>query len=271
MDRRGVAPIHIVGCHCGGEVCDVIVRGVLNPPGCTTMYEKLVYFRDKEDHIQQLLLQEPRGRPAIRRGFLIMESDEYPPMFGGSTIATAAVLLETGMLKMTEPGGRCKAVAFDNVPLFVFALDYEVDIPGFGSVSVDIAWGGMIYAVVDAPWLGLSISNQNGAKLIEYGERIKRALHQAPFVPVHPETPSIKCVSILEFTEPLDREKMEAVSTVVVSPGRFDPCPCGTGSCAQMAILHARGQLAVSEKFTHREIIGSSFECHIRGTERLGG
>ncbi|KAL4987309.1 hypothetical protein BDW68DRAFT_188094 [Aspergillus falconensis] len=204
-------PIHIVGCHCAGEVCDVIVRGVLNPPGCTTMYEKLVYFRDKEDHIQQLLLQEPRGRPAMCLNLALSPCDrkaDYPPMFGGSTIATAAVLLETGMLKMTEPGGRCKAVAFDNVPSFVFALDYEVDIPGLGSVSVDIAW----------------------------------------------ETPSIKCVSILEFTEPLDREKMEAVNTVA---GRFDQCPCGTGSCAQMAILHARGQLA--------------FRVPYRGTERLGG
>ncbi|KAJ0421184.1 proline racemase [Aspergillus carlsbadensis] len=300
---RSTRSINTVGAHCAGEVCDVIVGGVLNPPNCKTMYEKLVHFRDKEDSIRQLLLQEPRGRPAMctnlilppcdpraDAGFLIMESDEYPPMSGGNTIATATVLLETGMVEMTEPvtelvldtpagivgvraeceGGRCKAVSFDNVPSFVFALDYEVDVPGLGKVSVDIAWGGMIYATVDASSLGLRIANSNGPKLIEYGERIKQALQNAPFIPVHPENPGIRGVSILEFTEPLDREKMEAVNTVVVSPGRFDRCPCGTGSCARMAVLHARGQLAVGEKFMHRSIIGSTFECHIRGTHKLG-
>ena len=267
------------------------------------MYQKLVHFRDHEDNIRQLLLQEPRGRPAMclnlvlphcdpnaDAGFLIMESEEYPPMSGGNTIATTTVLLETGMVKMTEPitrlsldtpaglvtvtadceNGRCKSVAFDNVPSFVFALDYKVDVPGLGIVSVDIAWGGMIYGVVDATTLGLRISNENGPRLIDYGERIKRALQQAPFIPVHPENPNIKGVSILEFTEPLKRNTMEAVNTVVVSPGRFDRCPCGTGSCARMAVLHARGQLAVGEKFTHRSIIGSTFECHIRDTQKLG-
>ncbi|CAG8097392.1 unnamed protein product [Penicillium salamii] len=295
--------INVVGCHCAGESCDVIVGGVLNPPGCNTMYEKLVHFRDKEDHIRQLLMQEPRGRsamclnlvlppcdPKADVGFLIMESDEYPPMSGGNTIATATVLLETGMVKMTEPttemvletpaglvsvtadceNGKCKSIAFDNVPSFVFALDYKVEVPGIGTVSVDIAWGGMIYAIVDVTSLGIKINNKNGPKLIDYGERIKHAVQNAPFVPVHPENPNIRGVTILEFTEPLDRDSMEATNTVVVSPGRFDRCPCGTGSCARMAVLHARGQLAVGEKFTHRSIIGSTFECHIRGTQKLG-
>ncbi|XRM48323.1 hypothetical protein ABZX51_011252 [Aspergillus tubingensis] len=300
---RFARSINVVGCHCAGEVCDVIVGGVLNPSGCSTMYEKLVHFRDKEDHIRQLLMQEPRGRPAMcvnlvlppcnpkaDAGFLIMETEEYPAMSGGNTIATTTVLLETGMVPMTEPvtkivletpaglvpvtadceGGKCKAVAFDNVPSFVFALDYKVDVPGLGTVSVDIAWGGMIYGIVDATSLGISISNQNGPKLIDYGERIKDALQKAPFIPVHPENPSIRGVSILEFTEPLQRDTMTAANTVVVSPGRFDRCPCGTGSCARMAVLHARGQLAVGERFQHHSIIGSTFECHIRGTQKLG-
>lgn len=211
-------------------------------------------------------------------------------MSGGNTIATATVLLETGMVKMTEPttemvletpaglvsvtadceNGKCKSIAFDNVPSFVFALDYKVEVPGIGTVSVDIAWGGMIYAIVDVTSLGIKINNKNGPKLIDYGERIKHAVQNAPFVPVHPENPNIRGVTILEFTEPLDRDSMEATNTVVVSPGRFDRCPCGTGSCARMAVLHARGQLAVGEKFTHRSIIGSTFECHIRGTQKLG-
>ncbi|GAD94392.1 proline racemase A precursor, putative [Paecilomyces variotii No. 5] len=297
--------ISIVGCHCAGEVGDVIVGGVLGPPGCSTMYEKLVYFRDKADDIRQLLLNEPRGRPAMctnlvlppcnpraDAGFLIMESEEYPPMSGGNTICTATVLLETGMVPMEEPitemlldtaaglvgitadckNGKCKAVEFDNVPAFVFALDYKVQVPGLGTVSVDIAWGGMIYVIVDAASIGLRIDNRNGPKLIEIGEKIKQAVQNA-YTPVHPENPGIRGVSILEFTEPLRQEpsgEKVAVNTVVVSPGRFDRCPCGTGSCARMAVLHARGQLEVGEKFQHRSIIGSSFECHIRGTTKVG-
>lgn len=297
--------LQIVGCHCAGEVCDVIVGGVLDPPGCNSMYEKLVYFRDKADQTRQLLLNEPRGRPAMcmnlvlppcdpkaDAGFLIMESEEYVPMSGGNTIATATVLLETGMVKMVEPttnltldtaaglvgvtadcrNGKCEAVSFDNVPAFVFALDHPVEVPGLGTILVDIAWGGMIYVVLDIAKIGMKISNQNGPKLIEIGERIKLAV-QRSYVPVHPENPEIRGVSIIEFTEPLvkgpDGTKV-AVNTVVVSPGRFDRCPCGTGSCARMAILHARGQLAVNERFHHRSIIGSSFECHIRGTTKVG-
>ncbi|KAJ9311182.1 hypothetical protein DTO271D3_8552 [Paecilomyces variotii] len=221
-----------------------------------------------------------------------MESEEYPPMSGGNTICTATVLLETGMVPMKEPitemlldtaagpvgitaeceNGKCRAVTFDNVPAFVFALDYKVRVPGLGMISVDIAWGGMIYVVVDAASVGLRINNRNGPKLIDIGERIKQAVQNA-YTPVHPENPGIRGVSILEFTEPLRQEpsgEKVAVNTVVVAPGRFDRCPCGTGSCARMAILHARGQLEVGEKFQHRSIIGSSFECHIRGTTKVG-
>lgn len=302
---RSKRTINVVGSHCAGEVCDVITGGVLDPSSCKTMYEKLVHFRDHADDIRQLLLNEPRGRPAMcmnlilppsdphaDAGLLIMESEEYPPMSGGNTIATATVLLETGMVGMTEPvtslvldtaagavrvtadceDGRCKAVAFENVPSFVFALDYRVHVPGLGTVEVDIVWGGMIYAIVDATALGLRICNANGPKLIDVGERIKRAI-QNSYTPVHPENPQIRGVSILEFTEPLQEQPSggkAAVNTVVVSPGRFDRCPCGTGSSARMAVLHAREQLGVGEVFQHRSIIGSTFDCQIRGTTKVG-
>lgn len=228
----------------------------MNPPNCSTTYDKLVYFRDQADHTRQLLLNEPRGRPAMcmnlvlppcnpkaDAGFLIMESEEYVPMSGGNTIGTTTVLLETGMVKMAEPStslildtaagllrviadckdGKCEAVSFDNVPAFVFALDHPVDVPGLGTILVDIAWGGMIYAVLDASKIGMRISNQNGPKLIELGERIKQTI-QRSYAPVHPENPDIRGVSIIEFTGPLiegpDGRKA-AVNTVVVSPGRI--------------------------------------------------
>ncbi|KAJ5180054.1 Proline racemase [Penicillium capsulatum] len=105
---------------------------------------------------------------------------------------------------------------------------------------------------------------------VQIAEAIKAAFNKSDYIPVHPKNPNIRGVSILEFTEPLNQETMEATNTVVVSPDWFDRCPCGTGSCARMAILHARGQLAVGERFTHRSIIGSTFECHIRGITKIG-
>ncbi|KAJ9653062.1 hypothetical protein H2198_007724 [Neophaeococcomyces mojaviensis] len=297
--------ISVVGCHAEGEVGDVITGGVLDAPStCKTMYDKLVYFLTKRDDIRQLVLNEPRGRssmntnlllppcdPRADAGFLIMESEEYAPMSGSNTICTATVLLETGMIPMVEPvtkfnldtaaglvgisadcsDGKCNAVAFDNVPSFVFALDKLIDVPGLGTIKVDVAWGGMIYALVDASSCNLKIENSFGPKLVEVGERIKRAV-QAQYTPVHPENPSIRGVSNFCWTHPLTVSGTwkEAINTVVVSPGRFDRSPCGTGTSARMAVLHARGELGVDEVFKHRSIIGTEFECRIRGTTTVG-
>lgn len=294
---------NVVGVHAAGEICDVTVGGVLDVHG-RTMYEKMMHFWQKADGLRQLLLNEPRGssamcsnlilppcNPEADAGFLTMEHEEYPPMSGANTVAVTTVLLETGMVPMQEPvtklsldtpaglisvtaeckNGKCKSAAFDNVPAFVFALDLKVPVEGLGTVMVDIAWGGMIYALVDASSVGLKIESTQGAKLVEVGERIKRAI-QRHTNPVHPENPDIRGVSILEFTEPLiqDQSGKTAVNTVVVSPGRLDRSPCGTGTCARLAVLHARELLKVEEPFRHRSVIGTEFVGHIRGTTQVG-
>lgn len=295
--------LSVVGCHAEGEVGNVIIGGVLDVPGAT-MFEKMTYFWRNNDHIRNLLLNEPRGRssmntnlilppcdPRADAGFLIMESEEYAPMSGSNTICTSTVLLETGMIPMKEPttrisldtaaglvtvvaeceAGKCKNVTFSNVPAFVFELDYKVDVPGLGTVSVDIAWGGMMYVIVDVSSVGLNIGNEYGPKLIEYGERIKQAVKNT-YVPIHPENPKIGPISVLEFTKPLEntsRGKM-AKNVVIVSPGRFDRSPCGTGTSARMAVLYARGQLKENENFIHTGIIDSEFICKIYGTTKVG-
>jgi proline racemase len=213
-------------------------------------------------------------------------------MSGANTIATTTVLLETGIVPMREPitelkldtaagligvtaeceAGKCKTVAFHNVPSFVYVLDLKVDVPDVGIVSVDIAWGGMHYVLVDASSVGLAINNACGPKLIEVGEKIKAAVQKC-YTPVHPENSKIMGVTILEFTDPLktasDGSKI-ATNTVVVSPGRFDRSPCGTGTSARMAVLHARGELKEGETFYHKSIIGTQFTCTIRGTAKVG-
>lgn len=303
---------NVVGAHVGGEVCDVVTGGVLDVPG-KTMFEKMMYFWQKEDHLRNLLLNEPRGssamcanlllprcNPEADAGFIIMEHEEYPPMSGANTIAVSTVLLETGMVPMKEPtttlkldapaglvtvtaecaGGKARSVEFRNVPAFVWALDLEIDVPGFEhKVKVDIAYGGMWYVLVDAASVGLEIESANGTRLVDVGERIKRAV-QAQTDPVHPENPEIRGVSVLEFTAPMQRtgeesgtdagSRLVALNTVVVSPGRLDRSPCGTGTCARLAVLHARGQLAVGGSFRHRSITGAEFVGTVCAAARVG-
>ncbi|KAH7553065.1 hypothetical protein BM1_08038 [Bipolaris maydis] len=310
-------PISIVCVHAEGEIGDVIISGIPDPMHCNTMYEKLVHFETKADHYRQLLMQEPRGRvsqcmnllltpchPEADAGFLTLESDEYATMSGSNTICVTTVLLETGRIAMKEPetkvvldtaaglvrvrarcaGGKCLSVEFDNVPSFVYELDVPVCIPGIGDISVDVAWGGMHYAIVSADAVGLSIEHQHGADLIRIGEAIRKSV-QDIYEPVHPLNNGIRGVSTMQFTEPIHVELVSsssaapdelpvkvktATNTVVVSPGRLDRSPCGTGTSARMAVLHARGQLAVGEPFTHKSIIGTKFQCSIVGTTKVG-
>ncbi|KAK9416946.1 putative Proline racemase [Seiridium unicorne] len=299
--------ISLVNCHCGGEMGDVIVGGVLDVPASVpiaTFYDKLKYFSTKEEDLRLLLLNEPRGRPQRNVnlilpacdphadvGFLIMESTEYAPMSGSNAICTATVLLETGMIRMQEPvtklaldtaaglvtitadcrDGKCEAIAFDNVPSFVFALDLVIDVPGLGKITYDVAWGGVTYAIVDVKQIGLTIEPDKAETLVEYGERIKKAI-QANYTPIHPENANIKGVTAVEFTEPLQDHSggKRAVNTVVVSPGRVDRSPCGTGTCARMAVLHKRGLLREGDSFLHVSIAGSEFQCKITGTTKVG-
>jgi proline racemase len=211
---------------------------------------------------------------------------------GGNVIASVTVALETGIIPLkperkvvvdTPAGlvetnvicdmasGKVTKVTFDNIPTFVFGLDLPVDVPGLGTIKVDIAWSGMIYALVSASSLSLSLAPENGAELVRMGELIKAAVRKQHH-PVHPEQPAFKEVTVLEFMG--DIEVVDGVKTstnaVAVSPGRLDRCPSGTGTSARLAVLHARGQLAVGEEFRHRSPIGTEFSAMIKGTTKVG-
>ncbi|OAL55431.1 proline racemase [Pyrenochaeta sp. DS3sAY3a] len=297
--------IEVVGVHAEGEVGDVIVGGVLDVPG-TTMYDKMMHMWEKNDSIRQLLQNEPRGRasmstnlvlppcnPAADAGLIIMETEEYVPMSGSNTICTVTALLETGMVKMTEPitelaldtaaglvkvkaeclNGKCKSVEFENAPAFVFGLDIPINVPDLGSLTVDIAYGGMVYAFVDVSDVGHKLDDhyQNGAELVRLGEKIKAAVRKQ-VTPVHPENPAIRGVTNLVFTTPLvksERGKITKNATVVM-PGRLDRSPCGTGTCARMAVLQARGLLNVGEVIINKSIIDSEFVGRIVEMTKVG-
>ncbi|MGH6953994.1 MAG: proline racemase family protein, partial [Alphaproteobacteria bacterium] len=284
--------ITVVGAHAEGEVGLVVTGGVVNVPG-KTMFDKKRYLERHADGLRKLILFEPRGfpncnanivlpsnNPKADAGYVIMESTEYPPMSGSNTICTATVLLETGILPMKEPvtkltleapgglievtckcrDGKVEEVTFENVPSFVLHLDKTIELEGFGSVRVDVAYGGMIYVIVDAADLGFRIARDEAREICMVGQRLKDAVN-AQLECVHPSNREIRGVSIAEFTGPLRRKggRLTAKNTVVVSPGRLDRSPCGTGTSARLAVMHARKEIKLGEPFDHESSIGTHF------------
>jgi proline racemase len=296
--------VTVVGAHAEGEGGRVITGGVLPPRGAT-MFERMETLQRDSDWLRGMLLSDPRGgvlatvnlvtppaRPDADFGMIVIESDYYVPMSGSNLICTVTVVLETGMLPMREPvthlrvdtpagvvevaadcrDGRCRRVAFRNVSSFVLHRDAAVEVAGLGTLRVDVAYGGMLYVLVDAQPLGLALAREEARDLVALGERVKAAAaEQLPSV--HPENPAIHTVNQTCFTGPIER--IEGVLTsrnaVVVSPGRLDRCPCGTGSSARMALLRAHGVLAVGEPFRHLSIIDTAFDCTIAGEASVGG
>jgi proline racemase len=298
---RARRTITVVGCHAGGEVGNVVVGGVL-PPAGETVFEQMRTLRDGDDSLRRLLLREPRGSVACHAnlvvpstrddcdaGFIIMEPTEYPAMSGSNTICTTTVLLETGMIEMREPetvvrleapggvvearaacrDGRCESVEFTNVPCFVEQLDAALEVEGHGLLSVDVAYGGMWYAIADARALGFAIEPGEARDLSLAGERIRAAAReQLPCV--HPENPEIAGVSIVQIAEPWQGIGRVTKNAVVVSPGRLDRSATGTGLSARLAVLHARGQMGVGDSMTHASAIGSTFDGRIAEEARVG-
>ncbi len=296
--------VTVVGAHAAGELNEVITGGVLPVPGAT-MFEKMQYLEKHGDALRQFLLHEPRGKvtqcvnliqppthPEADAGFIIMESEYYVPMSGTNTICTVTVLLETGMIPMVEPvteltleapaglvkvraqcaGGKVTGVTFHNVPAFTMALDRTVEVAGVGAVKVDVAYGGMIYALVDAAALGYAVTEDEAAELVDLGEKIKSAAaEQIPAV--HPENPEIHTINQTLFAGPLRVENgvKRARNTVIVSPGRHDRSPCGTGTSARLAVLHAKGLIGVGEKFVHESILGTEFIGEITAETTIAG
>ncbi len=296
--------INVVGVHAEGELNEVITGGVLDVPG-KTVFDKMRWLETQGDDLRKFLLHEPRGkvtqcvnlvlpptRPEADAGFVIMESEYYVPMSGTNTICTVTALLETGMLPMSEPvteltleapgglvrvtaacrGGKCESVTFRNVPSFVFALDRPVEVRGLGTVTVDVAYGGMIYAMVDARALGFGIEPAEARDLVDMGERIKKAAaEQIPAI--HPETPEIHTINQTLWAAPVTQSggHKTARNAVIVSPGRIDRSPCGTGTCARLAIMHAKGEIGIGERFVHESIIDTRFTGEIVGTADIGG
>jgi proline racemase len=295
--------LNVVDCHAEGEIGRVIVGGVGQVPG-RTMFDKRVHLETRMDDIRRLVLFEPRGavwhnanillpsnHPEAQMGYVILETTEYPAMSGSNTMCVATVLLETGILPMVEPvteltlespaglirvrcacrDGKVTSVRLVNRPSFCYHLDAPVEVAGLGTIRVDVAYGGMTYAMVDAAALGFAVDASEARDLCVLGQRIKAAAVEQIAVE-HPENPAIPGLTNTEFMGPIRREngKLVARNTVIVSPGRCDRSPCGTGSSARLAVMHAKGLIAAGETLIHESITGSRFICEIEGLTRVG-
>ena len=305
--------ITAVDAHACGEPGRVITGGVLDVPG-QTMFDKKCWLERNADHIRLRMLREPRGYPAANcnlvlpsnhpeadAGFVIMEQVEYPPMSGTNTICVVTVLIETGMVKATEPvtrlkletpagliaveaevrAGKVKRVTFRNVPAFATHLDAKVEVRGLGTVTVDVAYGGMFYVIADAQPLGLALRTEEAREIVRVAEMIKAATQEQLPV-VHPQNPGIAGVSIAQLSGPPMRAEAHRRNTVVVSTGKLDwerpgswtgaldRSPCGTGTCAKMAALWAKGQLALNEDFVHEGILGTTFTGRLVEEAQVG-
>ena len=243
----------------------------------------------------------PSTRPEADAGYVIMEQTEYPGMSGTNTIAVATVLIETGMVAHQEPitelilespaglisvradveGGKVKSVTFENVPAFPVHLDAPVEVPDLGTVVVDVSYGGMFYVIADAEPLGLRLTPDEAKDIIRVGEMIKAATREQLDC-IHPENPDIRGVTIAQLSAPSGNPQADRKNTVVVSTGTLDwdkpstwtgcldRSPCGTGTCAKMAAMWAKGELPLDRDFRHEGILGTIFTGRLLRETRVG-
>ena len=293
--------IHMVSCHAEGEVGNVIVGGVAPPPG-DTLWDQSRWI-ESDQTLRQLVLNEPRGgvfkhvnllipaiNPEAKYGFIIMEPGYTPPMSGSNSICVSTVLLDTGLIEMHEPvtefkleapgglvkikayceQGKAQSIEITNLPSFADQLDAMLEVPGIGTLTVDTAYGGDSFVIVDAEALGFEIRPDEARDLAETGKKITTAANQQLGFS-HPSNPDWNHISFCQIARPLDDEAGIPVSrnSVVIEPGKLDRSPCGTGCSARMAVLHARGIMKTGDRMIGRSIIDSRFDCAIAGETRV--
>lgn len=295
MPVRSRRIIHVVDSHTEGMPTRVVTGGVGVVPG-VTMAEKRLYFMENLDHLRTLLMYEPHGHaamsgailqpptvPGADYGVIFIEVSGCLPMCGHGTIGVATVLVETGMVEVTEPvttvkldtpaglvtanvevrDGRAASVTIQNVPSFVVGLGREV-----GGVPYDLAYGGNFYAIVRMEDVGLGLESPKQI-MLDRALDIMAAINKEG-EPVHPEDPAIRgCHHVYLAAQGSDaRHSRHAMA---IHPGWFDRSPCGTGTSARMAQLHARGELPLHTDFINQSILGTHFVGRLIEEVSVGG
>lgn len=285
--------------HAQGEIGKVIIGGAPEIPGATIL-DKMNHINTADDSLRRFVTFEPRAGVAMSTNlllpptradadaaFIVLQPDRAHPMSGSNCICVVTALLESGRVAMVEPetvvrldtaaglivaraackDGRCLSVSLDNVPAFVLALDAQVRTKGFGVIRADIAFGGVFYALVDVDQIGMTIVPENARALAEAGIAIKADL-QGQIEISHPDIPGLNDVAYVMFRS---READGSIRTcTTLKPGRVDRSPCGTGSSANLAVMFARGEVAVGDARISRSIISGTFTAEAVGETAVG-
>jgi proline racemase len=292
---------HAVDSHTEGMPTRVIVGGVGAIPGAT-MFDRRRHFMEHLDHIRTLLMYEPRGHGAMSGailqpparadadwGVIFIEVSGCLPMCGHGTIGVATVLVETGMVEVTEPittirldtpaglvvadvevaDGAARAVTIRNVPAFTLGLDRSVDVPGVGPVVYDMAFGGNFYAILGVDQVGLPFERERAPAILDAGLAVMAAINGQD-APVHPAEPEIRGCHHVQFLAP-GSDARHSRHAMAIHPGWFDRSPCGTGTSARMAQLHTRGELPLDTEFVNESFIGGRFIGRLVEEVSVGG
>lgn len=299
---RSSKTIHVISAHAEGEVGDVIVGGVAPPPG-DTLWEQRSFIA-KDETLRNFVLNEPRGgvfrhvnllvppkNPEADAAFIIMEPEDTPPMSGSNSICVSTVLLDGGIIPMQEPvttmvieapgglvrvhaeckNGKAERIFVQNVPSFADKIGVPLEVPELGTITVDTAYGGDSFVVVDAAALGFRIIESEAKCIARLGVAITNAANeQLGFT--HPENQDWDHISFCAFCGPLNKtdKGLSGKSAVAIQPGKVDRSPTGTAVSARMALMAAKGQMQVGQEFEAVSIIGSIFTGKILEATQLG-
>ena len=299
---RSIKTIHVISAHAEGEVGDVIVGGVLPPPGDTIWQQSRWIAQDQT--LRNFVLNEPRGgvfrhvnllvppkHPEAQAAWIIMEPEDTPPMSGSNSICVATVLLDGGLIPMQEPethmpleapgglvrvraeckNGKAERIFVRNVPSFAAQLGVPLQVEGLGQITVDTAYGGDSFVIVDAQALGINVTADEAHRIAKLGVQITNAAN-AQLTFDHPENPDWQHFSFCLFAGPLTQgpDGFETTAAVAIQPGKVDRSPTGTALSARMAVLHAKGIMKLGDRLTARSVIGSQFSGQIMGEATVG-
>ncbi len=296
--------ISAIDSHTAGEPTRLVISG-LPPLRGATIAEKMLYARNELDGLRGLLMLEPRGRqdmygalltspsdPAADFGLIFMNTQQYTTMCGHAVIGAATTVLETGMLPAVEPEttvtfdtpvglvhtqarveeGRALEVSFNNTPVFAYQLDARLSVPDLGELSVDIVYSGGFFALVEARQIGLELVPRNARRLADLGTRLRHATN-AQLSVQHPALPFVNTIDAVEFHDPAEHQtdgSLRARNVATFGERTIDRSPCGTGTCARMAALHAREELRIGQRFVSESIIGTHFTGQILEETQVG-
>lgn len=294
--------LEVVDMHTGGEPVRIVVSGYPPLPKGTIL-EKRAFVRDRLDHLRRILMFEPRGHydmygallvepdlPGADLAVLFMHNEGYSTMCGHAVIALGRYAVDQGLVAPVEPvtrvaiecpcglvvadvevaGGKAGAVSFESVPSFLFAADRTVELPGFGAIRFDVAYGGAFYALADSGQFGLAFGRNPARAFVDAATALTEAVQRS--IPLsHPDSPDLAFLYGSILTDGGDGSGGVATRNVCVfADAQVDRSPTGSGVTARLAAMHARGEVGLGEPRPFESIVGSRFTGAVARTARAG-